>query len=260
MVKYRVLPLIILSLPWNVSRGLSPIVTHAPVMEEPISGPETVVERRPVGTIRLRVLSDGTLRITAPPGIDVEPFIQRRSGWIARKRQEMAKLAADAGELEHSLVLCGEPYRLVQGDRCSVDADLHEVVYTTPAALKRYLAGRWRRGLEAAVARLAPPMGVEVTGISVRMQRTRWASCSARGHLSFNLVMIALPPHLREYVMVHELAHRRHLDHSRAFWRCVGKYYPDYPAADRELGRYWVILERNACWQVLRGAEKPPSR
>jgi predicted metal-dependent hydrolase len=103
-------------------------------------------------------------------------------------------------------------------------------------------------------------MGVSVNGISVRMQRTRWASCSARGHLSFNLVMIALPQHLREYVVVHELAHRRHLDHSRAFWRCVGEYYPGYRDADRELRRYWVILERNVCWQVLRAAEKPRSR
>ncbi|RPJ53478.1 MAG: M48 family peptidase, partial [Methanobacteriota archaeon] len=121
-------------------------------MAAPSPAPETVVERRQIGTIRLRVLPDGTLRVTAPPGVDVSPFIQRRSNWIARKRQEIARIAADAESLEHPLIIDGEPYRLVHGDTCSVDAGLHEVTYTTPAALKRLLATRWRQELAAAVA------------------------------------------------------------------------------------------------------------
>ena len=65
---------------------------------------------------------------------------------------------------------------------------------------------------------------------TIRAQRTRWGSCSARGSLSFNCLLMLAPPEVREYVAVHELCHRKQMNHSAAFWREVASCLPDYAA------------------------------
>ena len=77
---------------------------------------------------------------------------------------------------------------------------------------------------------LAARMGVDFAGITIRAQRTRWGSCSARGSLSFNCLLMLAPPEMREYVAVHELCHRKQMNHSAAFWREVALWLPDYAA------------------------------
>ena len=71
--------------------------------------------------------------------------------------------------------------------------------------------------------------------ITIRDQKTRWGSCSARGTLSFNWRLMLAPPAILDYVVVHELCHLTHMDHSPAFWQAVGKVYPDYRTARKWL-------------------------
>ncbi len=71
--------------------------------------------------------------------------------------------------------------------------------------------------------------------ITIRDQKTRWGSCSARGTLSFNWRLMLAPPAILDYVVVHELCHLTHMDHSPAFWQAVGEVYPDYRAARKWL-------------------------
>lgn len=78
--------------------------------------------------------------------------------------------------------------------------------------------------------------------IFIRNQKTRWGSCSRRGNLSFNYRILFLPPHLADYVIVHELCHLREMNHSRAFWALVAKEIPDYAACRKALRHFGHAL------------------
>ena len=87
-------------------------------------------------------------------------------------------------------------------------------------------------------------MGVTYNRIAIREQKTRWGSCSSKGTLSFNWRLMLAPPAILDYVVVHELCHLTHMDHSKAFWQAVASVYPDYAAARKwlkEHGRELVL-------------------
>ena len=71
--------------------------------------------------------------------------------------------------------------------------------------------------------------------VTVRAQKTRWGSCSARGTLSLNWRLIHAPPEVVDYLIIHELMHRREMNHSARFWKLVAQACPDYPAAEQWL-------------------------
>ena len=71
-------------------------------------------------------------------------------------------------------------------------------------------------------------IGVKYAKITVRAQRSRWGSCSVRGNLSFNLLLMLTPTEVLDSVIVHELCHLKHMDHSREFYKDVERAYPDY--------------------------------
>ncbi len=85
---------------------------------------------------------------------------------------------------------------------------------------KKYIPGR--------VEYYAGLIGVEYGRIAIRCQKTRWGSCSSKGNLNFNCLLMLVPEDIRDYVIVHELCHLIELNHSPAFWAEVGKYIPDY--------------------------------
>ena len=84
-------------------------------------------------------------------------------------------------------------------------------------------------------------MGVSYSRISIREQKTRWGSCSGQGNLNFNWKLILMPPEILDYVVVHELAHRKQMNHSKLFWAEVERILPDY-----ERRRRW-LKENGGC-------------
>lgn len=88
------------------------------------------------------------------------------------------------------------------------------------------------------VAYYSQKMGVTYGRITIRNQKTRWGSCSSKGNLNFNYRLFYLPGELLDYVVVHELAHRRYMNHSRQFWQEVGTYFPQYEQCRQRFSDY----------------------
>lgn len=101
--------------------------------------------------------------------------------------------------------------------------------------------GRIKEKITARVRYYCQIMGVTAGRITIRNQKTRWGSCSAKGNLNFNYQLYYLPDELLDYVVVHELAHRRHMNHSKEFWAEVEKYCPACKACRQALKEYELV-------------------
>jgi predicted metal-dependent hydrolase len=219
----------------------------------PDGGAGLEVREREVRHPTILVLPSGKVRVTVPPGTPVHPLIERNSSWIERKKGEIEEISRGRTGQEGRILLDGRFYRLEAGPSCGIEAGEGVVSYTTPRDLKLFLKKRLRDDLLPRLESQATRMHVRVAGMTVREQRSRWASCSPNGRISVNLRVLALPPVIRDYLVVHELSHLLEPSHSRRYWKRVGVFFPDYRHAEEELKRYWILIERDGIWEVLKG-------
>lgn len=153
-------------------------------------------------TLSIEVNRDGKVLVRAPircPKGQIEEFLAQKEGWIIEKirlQKERSKVKAAHAELTEQQ--------------------------------KHFYREKAREVLTRRVQYYAGVMGVSYGRIAIREQKTRWGSCSAPGNLNFNWKLILMPPGVLDYVVVHELAHRREMNHSRKFWELVESYMPDY--------------------------------
>nr|WP_314462130.1 SprT family zinc-dependent metalloprotease [uncultured Clostridium sp.] len=116
--------------------------------------------------------------------------------------------------------------------------DLTESENTVRTVIKRWYRQRARQYLEEKTAVWSKIMNTDYGRIAIRDQATRWGSCSGKGNLNFNWRLVLLPEDLADYVVVHELAHRFFMNHSKAFWLIVEKEIPDYRSRRKKLREY----------------------
>lgn len=113
--------------------------------------------------------------------------------------------------------------------------------------LKKWLRLQARRFLPDRLYDLSEQMGMHYQRVTIRSQQSRWGSCSSRGTISLNDRLMLLPASWVDYVLVHELCHTEHMNHSPAFWRRVADFYPDYQQAEQGLNKAqyrlpdWVV-------------------
>ena len=109
-------------------------------------------------------------------------------------------------------------------------------------ALTRWLRRKAHSHLKPWLRHLAEERGFEIKRIFIKLQRTRWASCSQRMNVNLNLKLLFIPEALVHYVLLHELCHTVHLNHSRKFWALVAEHAPDYATRRVELRAAWKYV------------------
>ncbi|MGH8186499.1 MAG: M48 metallopeptidase family protein, partial [Steroidobacteraceae bacterium] len=109
-------------------------------------------------------------------------------------------------------------------------------------ALRRWLAEVADVELTRELREVARAGGFQFSRLQIRRQRTRWGSCSAAGTISLNVCLLFLRPPVVRYLLVHELCHTKHMNHSPRFWSLVAHHEPNYQALDRELLRGWQAV------------------
>jgi predicted metal-dependent hydrolase len=111
-------------------------------------------------------------------------------------------------------------------------------------ALRAWLLRAARERLEPRVAALSASTGIPYAKVSIRRQRSRWGSCSVRGTISLNACLLFQRAEVVDYLIVHELTHVKHMNHSARFWAAVERQCADWRALDRELVQGWRNVPR----------------
>lgn len=121
--------------------------------------------------------------------------------------------------------------RIVQSKRSWIEDHLSKLPAPQPKFTQAELKDLARKALAVIPGRVryfAPIVGVTCGRITIRSQRSRWGSCSGKGNLNFNCLLMLTPDHVVDYVVVHELCHRLEMNHSPKFWAQVERILPDY--------------------------------
>jgi predicted metal-dependent hydrolase len=164
-------------------------------------------------------------RAAAAAVSELRPWIERR---LQEARDVLERLADRAGTvpyLDASLELVAQPGR----ERVHRDGERLLVPVGDPRpALERFYRRAARAEIAPRLDRAAGAVGSSYSGLDIRAQRTRWASCSANGRMSFNWRLLLAPERVLEYVVWHEVCHLQILDHSPRFWALVARHWPSY--------------------------------
>ncbi|MEM2619277.1 MAG: SprT family zinc-dependent metalloprotease [Candidatus Hadarchaeales archaeon] len=192
----------------------------------------------------------GSLLVILPPRLRSEtPLLEKKKAWIMEKYETIKEALEEAGE---GLRIFGEPFqvRAPEDGWVGINFETKEVFCNIgdPKQIRRLeviLRRRLEKELEKRIEKFGKMLGVPTPRFSIRKQRSKWASCSKSGNLSFNLRLITLPPRMLDYMVWHELLHLKYSRHCQEFWREVSKIFPDYPQAEKNLLRFWFSSSRN---------------
>ena len=168
-----------------------------------IAGLSVLLVRSSRKTLAVQIRADGTVIARAPlrmPKDRILCFLSEKASWIRMQQGRMQ-----------------ERENMRQQARIHLDA-----------AQEKELRERAKSVLAQRTAYFARQVGVTYGRITVRDQKTRWGSCSQTGNLNFNFRLILAPSEVLDYVVVHELCHRRQMNHSTQFWQEVAQVLPDY--------------------------------
>lgn len=167
-----------------------------------LPGERTELIRSRRKTIALQIAEDGHLIVRAPlrcPNRDIAEFIQKSEKWIEKHAEMVRERSRELEQLE--------PF---------TEQDIRDMAQRAIGIIPgraEYYAGK---------------LGVTYGRITIRNQKTKWGSCTSAGNLSFNCLLMAAPPEVLDSVVVHELCHRLHMDHSKAFYADVCRVFPEY--------------------------------
>lgn len=204
--------------------------------------------------LTMRLNKKGEIVITTPkwtPKKLIEKFVRSNHDWITTQQKNLAK-RKNFADNPNSILIFGKKYKKLKkkiesASKITIRENNFEIRLLD--SLKKtqtkeqkliddFLKNTAEKYIIPRTHQLAKKMKISFKRISLRQQSTRWGSCSSKGNLNFNWRLAHFAPKIIDYVIVHELAHRTHMDHSKDFWRLVEKHNPEF-----RLHRGW--LKRN---------------
>lgn len=196
-------------------------------------------------TLALEILPDGRLIVRAPRRLSeraIREFLAQKAAWIAEKQRQALAAAKSSLRVENGAVwpVGGREYTLLLTGGAALSVDRGQGIARLPAdapgrAWEMFLRQETARVCTALAETLSREIGVTVQSVGVTGAKTRWGSCSSRGRIHFSWHLILCPPEVIRYVVVHELCHRRYMDHGAQFWQLVRQHCPEVDAARRWL-------------------------
>ncbi|MCH8567211.1 MAG: M48 family metallopeptidase [Balneolales bacterium] len=225
--------------------------------------PVKFVKRRGQRYIRIRV-KPGEIIVSAPygtPDYDLNHFLQEKKEWVEksllamrRRREEtIQKNKFDEGFLlyEGKWVPVEKSFTLNQKRvifKKTANGFFLELPRDIPISeefiAEMYMSWATQR-LKLEFNRIAAAKGFRFNKVTIRNQKTKWGSCSAKGNISLNWRLIKCPPLVMDYIFVHELCHLVHLNHSKAYWNLVEKHYPQWKEAERWIKTNGALVFQN---------------
>jgi len=217
------------SLEWKLR--ISPRARYARLLIRPFGGLEVVIPKR-------------------FPRNQVPELVAKHEAWARHQLARQSKLRQSIQlPLHLSLAFDNSSTPVVyKGDSLQLNFDLFDeltadqiIIEATGhqariRELRAWVRHKAQLSLPPLLVQISKNTGLEFNKLSVRSQKTRWGSCSRHGNISLNDQLLFLPLKTVEYLMIHELCHTRHLDHSKAFWKLVETHCPDFRVHEKLLG------------------------
>ena len=208
--------------------------------------------------LSIKVYPRGRVEVVVPRRTrarDVQAFVDEHRDWIEKSRESFARVLPPEPFIlpdRVDLAAIGQKYRVRyerQRDARTVSYRSRDNVVVLRGttgddklcvhALKRWLASVAKAEFRPRLETLSNMTDNPFNAMHVRGQRTCWGSHSSSGTISINYCLLFLAPELLRYLMIHELCHARHMNHSARFWQRVGRFEPDYKRLDKALGESW---------------------
>lgn len=173
----------------------------------------------------------------------IKSFVEEKEGWLKKFIEKNSlNISANKGVCDYKQVYVnGVKYPLIISDENKFG---QSAVYVKSLSdIKKLFIKQLSDGLFAEAAELAARTSLSASGFFVKYYKSRWGCCDRKSNITFNYILLMLPPRLRQYVIVHELCHTVHFNHSEKFWKTVESFLPDYKNLRRELKRYDFLIK-----------------
>ena len=199
--------------------------------------------------VRVSVGAGGEVEVTLPrraPERAAAQAVRELRPWIERRQRTMERAAAEVARPQGTVPYVGHDLRLVpqsRRERVHRRGDVLLVPASDPIpALERWYRRAARAEIGARLDAATARAGTSYRRLTIRGQRTRWASCTSEGGMSFNWRLLLAPPEVLDYVVEHEVCHLEVMDHSRRFWALLESRVPDWRTHAAWLRRYGSTL------------------
>ena len=208
----------------------------------------TLKNSRRAKNIRISINSQGKVILTKPwlvPKWAAEKFLLSKKNWIEQALQKIPRIKTDNkiwfhGQTYELIFKIGRQQIIWNFPRLNIQA------YNLEAgkrALVKFFKTEASREIKISAQKFSRQMDLNYRRILLKDQSSRWGSCSSQKNLNFNWRLIMAPPEVLDYVVIHELAHLRHMDHSMKFWDLVEKFSPNFRDHKRWLRKHQQLLQ-----------------